>query len=288
MSTKSSKLTIPHPLESDCSLVGVLEQLAPEQSTHGRNIALILHGTMGHKDYLFQKRLAVKLPLDSFRFDFRGSHESGGTWTHGGLAEDLEDLIAVVEWLSREYGYVIELVVGHSRGSLVAMTWLCTSEQAKTVRGFVNASGRYRMEKILETPLGKIWKSEIASQGFSEWKITVARKPIIEKITQRDVDIFINWPVGIVWDKFPAAVDVLTVHGLADTGVPPYDALIYARALSNRHPGTHQLHFMENADHNFTGLQDQVVIVILSWWESHQNGKLLNSGIWGIGVQGKL
>lgn len=24
-----------------------------------------------HKDYLFQKRLAVRIPIDSFRFDFR-------------------------------------------------------------------------------------------------------------------------------------------------------------------------------------------------------------------------
>ena len=33
-----------------------------------------------------------------------------------------------------------------------------------------------------------------------------------------------------------------------------YDALIYARALTDRSPGTHNLHLVEDADHNFTGV----------------------------------
>ena len=33
-----------------------------------------------------------------------------------------------------------------------------------------------------------------------------------------------------------------------------YDAVIYARALANRSPGTHNLHLVEEADHNFTGV----------------------------------
>jgi hypothetical protein len=36
----STKLRIPHPQE-DCELVGVLEQLTPEEPTHGRKIALV-------------------------------------------------------------------------------------------------------------------------------------------------------------------------------------------------------------------------------------------------------
>jgi hypothetical protein len=112
---------------------------------------------------LFQKRLALKLPLDSFRFDFRcglyrrslsslklnnilsGNHETPGTWRQGALDDDLIDLLAVVEYLKANFGYAIDLVVGHSRGSLVAMRWICTSEDGRKISGFVNASGRYRM-----------------------------------------------------------------------------------------------------------------------------------------------
>lgn len=62
------------------------------------------------------------------------------------LAEDVQDIRAVSEYLVATYGYSIALVVGHSRGSVTAMRWLCTSELGKRVRGFVNVSGRYRME----------------------------------------------------------------------------------------------------------------------------------------------
>lgn len=76
----------------------------------------------------------------------RGNHESGGTWRQGALAEDLDDLNLVVQWLKETFGYFIDLVVGHSRGSIVAMRWLCTSEDGRKCGAFVNASGRYRME----------------------------------------------------------------------------------------------------------------------------------------------
>lgn len=57
------------------------------------------------------------------------------------------------------------------------------------------------------------------------------------------------------------------------------DALIYARALSDRSPGIHSLHLTENADHNFTKRQDEVVNVVLEWWEARQRGTV-KTGIW--------
>ena len=62
------------------------------------------------------------------------------------LTEDVEDIRVVSEHLATHYGYHIALIVGHSRGSVTAMRWLCTSDLGKHVRGFVNVSGRYRME----------------------------------------------------------------------------------------------------------------------------------------------
>lgn len=120
-------------------IVGVLEKRGTTR------VALILHGTLGHKDYLFQKRLALALPIDSFRFDFRGSHESGGAFRYGGLESDVEDIDTVVEYLKAQ-GYTIDLIVGHSRGSIAGMRWMCL--KGYDVKGFVNVSARYRMEKI--------------------------------------------------------------------------------------------------------------------------------------------
>lgn len=67
-----------------------------------------------------------------------------------------------------------------------------------------------------------------------------------------------------------------------------YDAHIYARALGARSPGTHTLHMVEDADHNFTGRQDQVVDYILEWWDLYKRGELKSSGLWMTGVRGKL
>lgn len=66
-----------------------------------------------------------------------------------------------------------------------------------------------------------------------------------------------------------------------------YDALIYARALSSRSPGTHTLHLMEGADHNFTGRRDDVVDAILQWWDMRNLGEA-KTGIWVDEIKGKL
>ena len=38
---KTTKLYVPHPHAENCSIAGVLEQVAPEQPTQGRHIALV-------------------------------------------------------------------------------------------------------------------------------------------------------------------------------------------------------------------------------------------------------
>jgi len=283
----STKLLVPHPADPTCSIMGVLEQLSEAKPCPGRKIALILHGAAGHKDYLFLKRLAYRLPMDSFRFDFRGNHETPGVWRQGGFAEDLEDLCAVVEFLKVNYGYVIDLIVGHSRGAIVSFRWICTSAEGANISGFVNASGRYRMKKLLDRDDVKHWRQSMATNGHHIWSPTVARKKVSFKIFPEDLTNFVNWDTSFVWDTFPTSPDVLTIHGLADQAVPPYDAIIYARALSERHPGTHNLHLMEDADHNFNGRQDEVVDIILEWWDKRQQ-HALESGIWMSGIRGKL
>ncbi|VDB90279.1 unnamed protein product [Peniophora sp. CBMAI 1063] len=280
----STKLTIAQPAEDGVNLVGTLEQLDPDAPTQGRKIALILHGTMGHKDYLFQKRLAQNLPLDSFRFDFRGAFESGGKWKYAAFHEDLEDLRVVVRHLRETYGYVVDLVVGHSRGSVVGMLWLCTSEEGRDVGGFVNVSGRYRMDRVLHDHHYKRYKPDFDSKGHFEWEVTVARQKVIGHITEAEMHEFASIDTSVVWSRFPAKTDALTIHGLADTVVPVFDATIYARALGAGREGTHSLCLVEDGDHNLTGHNDEVVGVILDWWKQHE-ARALKSGIWGTGVR---
>ena len=52
----------------------------------------------------------------------------------------------VVKHLGSKYGYVITMMVSHSKASMVTMRYLCTyQEVAANVKCFVNVSGRYRM-----------------------------------------------------------------------------------------------------------------------------------------------
>ncbi|KAH9936277.1 ectomycorrhiza-regulated esterase [Fomitopsis serialis] len=285
-SEKTTKLFIPHPHAENCSIVGVLEQLEPYEPTQGRRIALILHGSLGHKDYLFQKRLALRLPMDSFRFDFRGNFETPGTLRLGGIEDDIQDLHIVVRYLVREYGYVIDTIIGHSRGSVVGIVWLSRypKEEAGSVRGVVNVSGRYRLHKMYDQTNKPEIKAQLERQGYYEVKAVVARQPVSMKVTIQDHHEFASLDTSIVWDRFPAAIDVLTIHGLKDAVVPPYDAFIYAKILGARSPGTHNLAIVEEADHNFTGRSDEVVDTVLEWLDMLEH-KTLKTGIWHTGVR---
>ncbi|KAG6812509.1 hypothetical protein H0H92_002508 [Tricholoma furcatifolium] len=130
-----------------------------------------------------------------------------------------------------------------------------------------------------ETAAAANWKADFEKQGYHNWTVPVARKPVTVQIYPEDLEKFTKWDSSIVWDLFPPGVDVLTVHGLADKTVPPYDALIYAKAFSNRASGTHSLNMVEDADHNFTGRQDEIVSFILDWWTAKERGDL-KTGVW--------
>ncbi|KAL4251867.1 hypothetical protein ABKN59_002648 [Abortiporus biennis] len=242
-SKKTTKLYVPHPDVPEVPICGVLEQVEPSTSTEGREIGLILHGAMGHKDYLFQKRLGLRLPIDSFRFDFRGNHETPGPWRAGAFLEDVRDLDVVVEYLKR-----------------MAL-----------------------LERIYDTAD----REALRTQGFYKVTCPIAGKPTTFTITKEHLEEFSAFDTSLIWDKFPSHVHVLTLHGMGDRVVPPYDATIHARALSTRTPGTHNLAFVEDADHNFIGYYDVVISTILEWWDLGEHDSLKN-GVWKTGVRGKL
>jgi len=288
-SRTTTKLSIPHPELEDVTIVGVLEQWStPSSLTNGdaRKVALILHGSMGHKDYLFQKKLAHRLPIDSFRFDFQGNFESSGTMRMGGFLRDVEDIRVVVAYLVREYGYQIDLVIGHSRGSVSGLRWMCTTEEGNKVRGYVNVSGRYRMEKIYDS-LSARAKADFETKGEYVDRAIVARKQISSITTRADLNEFMTFDSSYVCDRFPPTTHVLTLHGMQDRIVPPYDGMIYARIFGARTPGTHNLFYAEDADHNFTGQAELVVENVLEWWSALNRGDL-KTGVWKTGVRGKL
>ncbi|KAK0441528.1 ectomycorrhiza-regulated esterase [Desarmillaria tabescens] len=266
----------PHPGEPS-SITGILEQLGPGKPTDGRKLALVRIAS--HKDYLFLKRLATTLPMDTFRFDFRGHFESPGIWRPNSLEQDVLDLRVVTDYLTAYFGYRIDLIVAHSHGAILAVHWLCTTDAGGNVSGFVNVSGRYRMRV-----------GALPHHGEGNVKLNMFFAGYLRsKIYPEDVDKFANFDGSLVETRFPKRTDVLTIHGMHDKTVPVYDAVLYAKTLSNRSPGTHSLHLMEHTDHYCNGRHDEVIQTILGWWDARLKGKL-QSGVWKgtYDLRGKL
>ena len=69
---------------------------------------------------------------------------------------------------------------------------------------------------MLESAGSQRWSESFAKQGYYEWHVTVARKPIVARIHPHDVEKFCSWNTSIIWEQFPRETDVLTLHGLAD------------------------------------------------------------------------
>lgn len=63
-----------------------------------------------------------------------------------GYVNDVQDIDAVVAYLKAQYGYRVDLVVGHSRGCIVGMRWLATAPEGQAVSGCVNVTARYRFK----------------------------------------------------------------------------------------------------------------------------------------------
>ncbi|KAG8974503.1 hypothetical protein FRC05_007302 [Tulasnella sp. 425] len=201
-----------------------------------------------------------------------------------GFVNDIEDINAVVAYLKAEYGYRVDLAIGHSRGSIVGMRWLASAPEGQDVLGYVNVSARYRMK--LHTYYDR-WREGFEKAGFFLWKVRVAGKQVVRRVTPEHIRDFEEADMSFVWTKFPQKTDVLTIHGLGDMVVPPFDATIYARAFSNRPTATHTLHYVEKADHNFIGHFDEVVNTIVGWWDQKIKGKV-KDGVWLAGVKPKL
>jgi hypothetical protein len=67
----------------------------------------------------------------------------------------------------------------------------------------------------------KGYQPSFDAKGFHEWKVTVARQPVVGIIRPEDMAEFAQWDTSIIQRSFPAQTHVLTIHGLSDAMVPP-------------------------------------------------------------------
>ncbi|SAM82462.1 uncharacterized protein UBRO_04511 [Ustilago bromivora] len=253
-----------------------------KRDTRGLKIAIILHGVLAHKDQIYHKQLVRALPVDSFRFDFRANGETPGTWLMGNLADDVEDLVAVVDYLRTNLEYTVEIIVGHSRGCLDAFAWFakhCPDALPPSLRVpfFVGLSARFNMSNIHERD--PMYLSAFAREGFFRWQARVAGQVKELRVYPEQVEQFAAWPTREIALAFPYNTDVLLIHGTADKSVPASDVTSYANILSgvHRRPGSCSIKLIDHADHLFRGFYPQVVEAIVEWLQ--ERSELTNMGL---------
>ncbi|CDS01345.1 uncharacterized protein SPSC_06621 [Sporisorium scitamineum] len=241
-----------------------------KRDTRGLKIAIILHGVLAHKDQIYHKQLARALPVDSFRFDFRANGETPGTWSMGNLADDVEDLVAVVNYLRTKLEYTVEIIIGHSRGGLDGFAWFarhCPDALPPSLRVpfFVGLSARFNMANIHERD--PVYLSAFAKEGFFRWQARVAGHDKELHVYPDQVEQFAAWPTREIALAFPYNTDVLLIHGTADKSVPASDVASYSNILSgvHRRPGSCSVKLIDHADHLFRGFYPQVVEAIVEW-----------------------
>ncbi|KAJ1543476.1 hypothetical protein HK096_008460 [Nowakowskiella sp. JEL0078] len=118
-------------------------------SSQDQNTDQLINNGNGHKNYLFFPLLASKLPMTSFRFDFRGNGESDlgdkpEEDNYERILDEVDDLNLIVNYfISRNWK--INTVLGHSRGGSIC--FLAALQRPFLFRNIVNISGRFFMKK---------------------------------------------------------------------------------------------------------------------------------------------
>lgn len=142
----------------------------PPGATGRKRAALILHGVQAHKNQTYHRALAGALPVDSLRIDFRGNGASSGgpydphpeqsaqvDWDYGSMAPEVRDVRRALSWLSSERGYIVDIVIAHSRGCAVMWEYF-TAPEPLAHQGYlpfyVAVSGRFdQRAQMSELPL---------------------------------------------------------------------------------------------------------------------------------------
>ncbi|PKI84182.1 dTMP kinase [Malassezia vespertilionis] len=269
---------VPNPMFSSIlhSKYGVDGALPEKHATQGKPLAVMIHGINSHKNSLFFTPLAQVLPMDSFRYDMRGEGFTPGDSELSDYEAAVDELAYLIDYLQQRFGYVVEMLVCHSKGCGVAYTYMskyCTLNSLKYQRPptfAVMASARYTMTTSL-VRFDNV-EEHIAQLGYVPVKKIVKGKMVEGRMYKEDIDRTLRYPMGHHVQRCPPSVNVFLVHGTADAIVTVDHLADFVNVLTgqpSRPAGSVCTNLLLDCDHNYKdGFRAVVVERVLHWLQS--------------------
>lgn len=234
--------------------------LPDDGSRQGQPLAIFNHGLQSHKNSLFFKPLAAELDFDSFRWDARGEGDTPGEWRAGYYDEFADDLSYIVDYLHRRFGYVVDMLVGHSKACAMIAGYVsryCTpgpTYKHRPPSRLIFAAGRIYMWRMHR--LDKFVKPSFEKLGYMSMTFEMRGEPVERRMYPEDHESQCSYPAPKHYARIPSHVHCYIVHGTDDNVVPVIDSGIILNTLTaqqGRPAGSVHLQLLENADHNLKG-----------------------------------
>ncbi|GJN15073.1 hypothetical protein PR202_gb01962 [Eleusine coracana subsp. coracana] len=195
--------------------------------------------------------------INAFRFDFAGNGESEGEFQYGNYRKEATDLHSVVSYFSKQK-YDIIALVGHSKGGNAVLLYASMYHDVPII---VNISGRFALERGIDGRLGKNFMQRIEKDGYIDVK---NRKGEFEyRVTKASLEDRLSTDTLLSSRAISKDCRVLTIHGAIDEIVPAEDARMFAANIPN-----HELRVMANADHRYTGHEQELTSLVLDFIRS--------------------
>lgn len=244
-----------------------------DRTCRGRRLAVFTHGLLSHKNGIFFKPLASLLDMDSLRWDMSGEGNTPGTWHAGHYDDAADELFHVVNYMHQRFGYVVDLMIGHSKGCAVQATYIsryCTPwpmRQHRPPSRMIFVSGRVFMSRIRR--LDAKFQPDFDKQGYSSLSLTVRGQKVEFKLYPEDHESQCSFPAHAHYANLPNHIQCYIAHGTLDNVVPVIDAGEMANiftAQPGRPAGSVHVNLIEQGDHNLKGDALQVFLDGVRLW----------------------
>lgn len=233
----------------------------PSRFPNVAKLVLMIHGSLSHKNAIYQPLLAERLAdlgFFSIRLDFRGlgdSEDAPDPSVGRTIANDVDDIklindalqdTTVCQSLFGASQLQLYAIVAHSRGSLAMFNFVLNLETG-TIPLLVNCSGRFDGNGLLD----RCNRNHPGWQERGGTYATTLRYGRLQKVWMPKTETLSVIQVNTeIYSKITKQSSIVSIYGTDDEIVPPIDAsLAYATVFK----GHHRLIYIDGAGHNFYG-----------------------------------